>query len=56
MRDINLLLEHLTAWTVTQKAIIAVLLVGSYAPGTARDDSDVDQPMLDERMNNDHNT
>ncbi len=41
MRDISTFLENLTRWTVTQNDV-AVLLVGSFARGTARDDSDVD--------------
>jgi hypothetical protein len=35
-------LEHVTAWATDQPHISAVLLVGSYARGTARDDSDID--------------
>jgi len=46
MPDISLFLEHLTRWTVTQSDLTAVLLVGSYARGAARNDSDVDIVMI----------
>jgi hypothetical protein len=46
MCDISTFLEHLTAWTVTQSDIFAVLLVGSYARSAARTDSDMDIVMI----------
>ncbi|MBI5300706.1 MAG: nucleotidyltransferase domain-containing protein [Chloroflexi bacterium] len=40
------LLSHLTTWAEQQPDITGVLLVGSYARGTARPDSDVDLVVL----------
>ena len=48
MRDIGAFLDRLKGWIATQPAIIAVLLVGSYARGTARDDSDIDLVLITE--------
>src|SRR5689334_14139924 len=42
MRDITLFLNQLKQWIAGQPDILAALLVGSFARGTARDDSDID--------------
>ncbi len=42
MRDISAFMNKLNQWLAGQAAIEAVLLVGSFARGTAREGSDVD--------------
>lgn len=48
MKDVDVrgFLQRFTAWAKAQPDILAVALVGSYARGTARPDSDVDLVIL----------
>jgi predicted nucleotidyltransferase len=48
MRDIRSFLDTLREWAVNQPDIRAVALVGSFARGTARDDSDIDVVIMTE--------
>lgn len=48
MQNIGSFLDALRAWAGTQPDIRAVILVGSYARGAARDDSDVDVVVMTE--------
>ena len=42
MKNIDIFLEKVKNWAETQKDIKAIVLVGSYARGQEREDSDVD--------------
>jgi uncharacterized protein len=46
MHDIHPFLDQLQQWLAQQPAIMAVLLVGSHARGSARPDSDIDLVMI----------
>ncbi len=48
MRDINLFLDQFRQWAANQDELVAAALVGSFARGTARDDSDVDLILITE--------
>jgi predicted nucleotidyltransferase len=48
MQDIRSFLETLSHWAKTQPDIRAVTLVGSFARGAAREDSDVDVVLMTE--------
>jgi len=46
MAPLHTLKTTLTAWAASQRDVVAVVLVGSHARGTAREDSDVDLVVL----------
>jgi uncharacterized protein len=46
MRDIGSFLADVTRWASSREDIIAAALVGSFARGTARDDSDIDLNLI----------
>jgi predicted nucleotidyltransferase len=46
VRDINLFLNSINQWVSDRDDILAVALVGSFARGTARDDSDIDLTLI----------
>lgn len=58
MQDISELLDQLYAWAPNNSHVLAVLLVGSYARGTAHAESDVDLVLLlenpDDYLNDDN--
>jgi hypothetical protein len=46
MRDINPFLSQVKAWAANRPDILAIALVGSYARGAARADSDIDLVLI----------
>ncbi|OIK25125.1 hypothetical protein VT52_024430 [Streptomyces malaysiense] len=46
LREVQGFLDRLTKWAATREDIVGLLLVGSYARGAARVDSDVDVVLL----------
>jgi uncharacterized protein len=48
MRDIAVFLDAVKTWAASRSDILAILIVGSHARGTARPDSDVDLVIITE--------
>ena len=46
MKESQSFLDHFKIWAENQDNIVGIVLVGSYARGTAREDSDVDLVIL----------
>ncbi len=46
MRDIHGFLNQFTEWAASREDVMAVVLVGSFARGAARDDSDIDLVLI----------
>jgi predicted nucleotidyltransferase len=46
MKEAEILIAQVSQWAIGQETVQAVALVGSWARGTARDDSDVDLVIL----------